>query len=35
MPNTLKGLGLSSEELKAIAEINALKAIKVCLKVSY
>ena len=32
MSNSLKGLELSSENLKAMAEI---KAIKVCLKVSY
>ena len=35
MSNSLKDLGLSSEELKAIAEIRGLKVIRVCLKVSY
>ena len=32
MSNPLKDLGLSSEELK---ELQKLKAIKVCLKVSF
>ena len=35
MLNPLKDLGLSSEELKAIAELRGIKAIKVCRKVSY
>ena len=40
MSNSLKGLGLSSEELKEIAILLAkkkwiLKVIKVCLKMNY
>ena len=35
MSNSLKNLGLPSEELKAIAEIRGLKVIRVCIKVSY
>ena len=35
MSNSLKNLGLSLVDLKAIAMKRLLKAMKVCLKVSY
>ena len=35
MSNSLKDLGLSLEDLKAIAQVRDIKDMKVCLKVSY